>query len=63
MRRIASLPPSRTHEVASAGNLEHGVEQQMLSSAGDETGPELAQDGGVEAQVGEGQGQGQRMKR
>lgn len=51
VRRVSPLPPSRTNEVAGAGNLEDGVEEQVLGPASDEARPELAEDGGVEASV------------
>jgi hypothetical protein len=57
VRRVSPLPPSRTNEVAGAGNLEDGVEEQVLGPASDEARPELAEDGGVEASVGERQGE------
>ncbi len=57
VRRVSPLPSSRTNEVAGAGDLDDGVEEQVLGPARDEARPELAEDGGVEASVDERQGE------
>ncbi len=42
VRRVSSLPPSRTNEVAGAGDLDDGVEDLVLGPTSDEARPELA---------------------
>ena len=58
MRRIGPLPTARFEEALLAEEGQHRLEEEQLGRAVDQAGTKLTEHGGIEAGIGQGQGQG-----